>query len=61
MKGCVITSDLEATFRMQGKRHISQDFINDKFASMPERLEAVIVGEGKIYRLRSKAKTPRLL
>ena len=27
---------------------VSQDFINDKVASMPERLEAVIVGEGKM-------------
>lgn len=32
----------------EGWTHVSQNFINDKVASMPERLEVVIVGEGKM-------------
>ena len=32
----------------EGWTHVSQHFINEKGASMPERLDAVISGEGKI-------------
>lgn len=33
---------------MSGGPHVSQHFINEKVASMPERLDAVITGEGKM-------------
>ena len=32
----------------EGWSHVSQGFINEKVASMPDRLEAVIRGEGKM-------------
>ena len=32
----------------EGWTYVSQHFINEKVASMPERLDAVIAGDGKM-------------